>query len=159
MYILIHFHKKLCAELLRKVKAFTNRTHKIFQGTGTTDKTGTVYPIPVLSITCGNRTKQIQFTQYQFCTRRNDLQNRARHYVFAYWVKAAAPQLGRTRTPAKAFTESTHATGDGQSRRRKRKDPAELHRLDGIREQNTGTRRTGRAHFQKNYTMKGAASQ
>lgn len=99
MYILIHFHKKLCAELLRKVKAFTKRTHKIFQGTGTTDKTGTVYPIPILSITCGNRTKQIQFTQYQFCTRRNDLQNRARHYVFAYWVKAAAPQLGRTRTP------------------------------------------------------------
>jgi hypothetical protein len=100
-----------------------------------------------LTIPGGNRTEQIQFTQYQFCTPTNDGQNRARHYVFAHWVKAAAPQLGRTRTPETAFTELTHGTGDGQSRRRKEKIPQSLQQLNGIREQNTGTRRTGRAFF------------
>ncbi len=131
-----------CSENFRFFQVFTNRTHKNFQVARAIDRTDTIYPISVLTIPGGNRAKQVPFTQYPFCTPTNDGQNRARHYVFAHWVKAAAPQLGRTRTHETAFTELTHGTGDGQSRRRKRKDPAELHQLDGIREQNTGTRRT-----------------
>ena len=53
-------------------------------------------------------TKQVPFTQYPFCQSPAAIvQNRARHYVFAYWVKAAAPQLGRTRTPAQ-FSQNQH---------------------------------------------------
>ena len=95
------------AKLLRGFYAITNRTHKFFQNARTTDRTDTIYPISVLTIAGGNRAKQVPFTQYPFCTPTNDGQNRARHYVFAYWVKAAAPQLGSTRTPAQ-FSQNQH---------------------------------------------------